>query len=87
MDCEQRLIPAGVLGEPGGTRDRLSRGYPDHMANKERFIHVSNREGQLILAYRTGDFIRRHPVDGKPEFIGRLRARRTVGRRTSRTVQ
>jgi acyl-coenzyme A synthetase/AMP-(fatty) acid ligase len=42
------------------------------LANKEGFIHVPNRGGQSILAYRTGENIRRHPVDGEPQFIGRV---------------
>ena len=54
MDCEQRLIPAGVLGELVAAGDHLASGYLDPiMANKDSFIHVSNREGQSILAYHT----------------------------------
>ncbi|KFH45123.1 Nonribosomal peptide synthetase-like protein [Hapsidospora chrysogenum ATCC 11550] len=71
MDLQQRLVPAGVVGELVVTGDRLARGYLDPRQNTGRFIEV-NLGGEQTRAYRTGDFVRCRPSDKQIEYIGRI---------------
>ncbi|KAK1140960.1 Nonribosomal Peptide Synthase (NRPS) [Aspergillus melleus] len=71
MDSQQRLMPAGVLGELVVTGDGLARGYTDDRLNKDRFITVGI-EGHPVRAYRTGDLARYRPRDGLIECFGRM---------------
>ncbi|RSL49592.1 hypothetical protein CEP54_012351 [Fusarium duplospermum] len=68
MDSQQRLVPLGVMGEIVVTGDGVARGYTDPSRDVDRFIRLDGGE----RAYRTGDYARWRPVDGKIEFMGRM---------------
>ncbi|KAJ4326740.1 Nonribosomal peptide synthetase 30 [Fusarium piperis] len=70
MDSQQRLVPLGVMGEIVVTGDGVARGYTDPSRNVDRFIRLDGGKGER--AYRTGDYARWRPVDGKIEFMGRM---------------
>ncbi|KAI8716954.1 Nonribosomal peptide synthetase 30 [Fusarium sp. LHS14.1] len=70
MDSQQRLVPLGVIGEIVVTGDGVARGYTDPSRDADRFIRL--HEGKGERAYRTGDYARWRPVDGKIEFMGRM---------------
>ncbi|KAG6001999.1 NRPS protein [Claviceps maximensis] len=71
MDSELRLVPLGVIGELVLTGDGLARGYTDSSRDVGRFVSIE-LDGKSIRAYRTGDYVRRRPVDGQLEFTGRM---------------
>ncbi|CAG8962038.1 hypothetical protein HYFRA_00005080 [Hymenoscyphus fraxineus] len=71
MDKNQQLVPLGVIGELVVTGDGLARGYMDPQANEDRFISILI-QGDLVKAYRTGDYVRYRPADGQLEFFGRI---------------
>ena len=71
MDLKQRLVPNGVIGELVVIGDGLARGYILPQQNQDRFIHLSIGD-RSVRAYRTGDYVRRRPVDGQLDFLGRL---------------
>ncbi|KFA67608.1 hypothetical protein S40285_08499 [Stachybotrys chlorohalonatus IBT 40285] len=71
MDTRQQLVPLGVIGELVTTGDCLARGYFDHQQDVDKFIDVKV-EGELVRAFRTGDYVRRRPRDGLIEFLGRM---------------
>ncbi|KAG5926533.1 NRPS protein [Claviceps africana] len=71
MDSQLRLVPLGVIGELILTGDGLARGYTDPRLDRERFITVK-LDAKPIRAYRTGDHVRRRPLDGQLEFVGRI---------------
>ncbi|KAG6012676.1 NRPS protein [Claviceps pusilla] len=71
MDPDLRLVPLGVMGELVLTGDGLARGYTDPRRDIGRFVTIE-LGGKEIRAYRTGDHVRRRPLDGALEFIGRL---------------
>ncbi|KAJ4188794.1 Nonribosomal peptide synthetase 30 [Fusarium falciforme] len=70
MDSQQRLVPLGVMGEIVVTGDGVARGYTDPSRDVDRFIRLDGGKGER--AYRTGDYARWRPVDGKIEFMGRM---------------
>ncbi|KAK5988142.1 Nonribosomal peptide synthetase dtxS1 [Cladobotryum mycophilum] len=71
LDPRQQLVPVGVLGELVVVGECLARGYTDPQRNADRFVTV-RIDGVSMRAYRTGDYGRYRPVDGKLEFMGRL---------------
>ncbi|KEY64595.1 hypothetical protein S7711_03654 [Stachybotrys chartarum IBT 7711] len=71
MDTRQQLVPLGVIGELVTTGDCLARGYFDHQQDVDKFIDIKI-EGELVRAFRTGDYVRRRPRDGLLEFLGRI---------------
>ncbi|KAI0399423.1 hypothetical protein F4802DRAFT_612185 [Xylaria palmicola] len=71
MDHLQRLVPIGIIGELVVSGDGLARGYTDDQRNTDRFVTVTV-DGQTVRAYRTGDYVRHRPSDGKLEFHGRI---------------
>lgn len=73
MDAQLRLVPLGVIGELVVTGDGLARGYYDPELDSGRFAFVTVN-GQMIRAYRTGDYARCRPRDGELEFFGRIDA-------------
>ncbi|KAJ4168486.1 Nonribosomal peptide synthetase 30 [Fusarium falciforme] len=70
MDSQQRLVPLGVMGEIVVTGDGVARGYTDPSRDVDRFIRLDEGKGER--AYRTGDYARWRPMDGKIEFMGRM---------------
>ncbi|KAJ4207530.1 Nonribosomal peptide synthetase 30 [Fusarium solani] len=70
MDSQHRLVPLGVMGEIVVTGDGVARGYTDPSRDVDRFIRLDGGKGER--AYRTGDYARWRPVDGKIEFMGRM---------------
>ncbi|BCS02820.1 non-ribosomal peptide synthetase [Aspergillus luchuensis] len=71
VDQQLCLVPPGVIGELVVVGDGLARGYTDTQRDVNRFVNIDIR-GQVLRAYRTGDRVRRRPVDGQLEYIGRL---------------
>ncbi|PWY75781.1 nonribosomal peptide synthase [Aspergillus eucalypticola CBS 122712] len=71
VDQQLCLVPPGVIGELVVVGDGLARGYTDTRRDVNRFVNIDIR-GQVLRAYRTGDRVRRRPVDGQLEYIGRL---------------
>ncbi|PYH71029.1 nonribosomal peptide synthase [Aspergillus vadensis CBS 113365] len=71
VDRQLCLVPPGVIGELVVVGDGLARGYTDTRRDVNRFLNIDIR-GQVLRAYRTGDRVRRRPVDGQLEYIGRL---------------
>ncbi|KAG5951860.1 NRPS protein [Claviceps sorghi] len=71
MDSQLRLVPLGVIGELILTGDGLARGYTNSQLDRGRFVTIE-LDSKPIRAYRTGDYVRRRPVDGQLEFIGRM---------------
>jgi amino acid adenylation domain-containing protein len=73
MDRDMRCVPDGVIGELVVTGDGLARGYLDPRQDVYRFVKV-DLNGKRLRAYRTGDYVRRRPIDGELEFLGRIDA-------------
>ncbi|KAL7780635.1 hypothetical protein CFE70_010660 [Pyrenophora teres f. teres 0-1] len=71
MDAKLQLVPLGVVGELVVTGDGLARGYTDPARNIDRFVSVEIG-GKTVRAYRTGDYVRHRPTDGRLEFFGRM---------------
>jgi amino acid adenylation domain-containing protein len=71
MDVQQCLLPTGMMGELVVTGKGLARGYLNPKLDQGRFVEV-NINGQLVRAYRTGDYVRERPEDGLLEFLGRI---------------
>ncbi|KAL7915692.1 hypothetical protein GGI35DRAFT_4429 [Trichoderma velutinum] len=71
LDPQQYPVPIGVVGELVTVGECLARGYIDPQQNVDRFITVTIK-GETMRAYRTGDYGRYRPVDGKLEYIGRI---------------
>ncbi|GLA85029.1 nonribosomal peptide synthase [Aspergillus tubingensis] len=71
VDQQLCPVPPGVIGELVVVGDGLARGYTDTRRDVNRFVNIDIR-GQVLRAYRTGDRVRRRPVDGQLEYIGRL---------------
>ncbi|GLB07639.1 nonribosomal peptide synthase [Aspergillus tubingensis] len=71
VDQQLCPVPPGVIGELVVVGDGLARGYTDTRRDVNRFVNINIR-GQVLRAYRTGDRVRRRPVDGQLEYIGRL---------------
>ncbi|NOU17173.1 MAG: amino acid adenylation domain-containing protein [Bacteroidales bacterium] len=66
------LQPIGVAGELCILGDGVARGYyKNQRLTEEKFIDISNGEGELARIYRTGDLARWLP-DGNIEFLGRM---------------
>lgn len=64
MDSQQHLVPIGIFGELVVTGDGLAKGYMDLLQNEGRFVNIQVGTEQ-VAAYRTGDFLRRCPIDGQ----------------------
>ncbi|GLA93303.1 putative NRPS-like protein biosynthetic cluster [Aspergillus tubingensis] len=71
VDQQLCPVPPGVIGELVVVGDGLARGYTDTRRDVNRFVNINIR-GQVLRAYRTGDRVRRRPVDEQLEYIGRL---------------
>jgi amino acid adenylation domain-containing protein len=71
MDTNRKLVPLGVMGELIVTGDGLARGYTDPQKTLDLFISVMIN-GEMVKAYRTGDYVRYRPIDGQLEFFGRI---------------
>ncbi|KAF7555549.1 hypothetical protein G7Z17_g2068 [Cylindrodendrum hubeiense] len=71
MDTRLTAVPLGIVGELVLTGDGLARGYIDPQQNLDRFVTVMI-DGELVRAYRTGDYARYRPSDHQLEFLGRV---------------
>ncbi|KAH6618447.1 hypothetical protein C7974DRAFT_415823 [Boeremia exigua] len=71
MDPNLQLVPIGVIGEIVVTGDGLARGYTSPERNIDCFVSVTVA-GQVVKAYRTGDYARHRPTDGQLEYFGRM---------------
>ncbi|NOU17175.1 MAG: amino acid adenylation domain-containing protein [Bacteroidales bacterium] len=66
------LQPIGVAGELCILGDGVARGYyKNQRLTEEKFLDISDGEGERLRMYRTGDLARWLP-DGNIEFLGRM---------------
>jgi amino acid adenylation domain-containing protein len=67
-----QIQPIGVKGELLITGVNLSRGYLNNpgLTNKS-FVSITNPEGEILQAYKTGDIAVLNPV-GEIEYLGRV---------------